>query len=150
MSNIDDKLIINWIKKQEFSKLTFLDYCWQSHENGWYLGFYYFIQYLKQECLDDVMAEVTSRHIRCISGQRLIQIFFSRLSSSSLSIKATQKSVGEFVGNFVTISTFCFCIFVLRYRLVKRITVSQNFYFLAFRHERLLLCRETNQRSTNR
>jgi hypothetical protein len=62
MSNIDDKLIITWIKKQEFSKLTFLDNCWQSHENEWYLGFYYFIQYLKQECLDDVMAEVTSRH----------------------------------------------------------------------------------------
>lgn len=62
MSNIDDKKIISWIKNQEFSKLNFLDNCWQSHENEWYLGFYYFIQYLKQECLDDVMAEVTSRH----------------------------------------------------------------------------------------
>lgn len=62
MSKIDDKQIINWIKNQEFSKLTFLDSCWQSDENEWYLGFYYFIQYLKQECLDDVMAEVTSRH----------------------------------------------------------------------------------------
>jgi hypothetical protein len=62
MSKIDDKQIINWIKNQEFSKLTFLDSCWQSDENEWYLGFYYFIQYLKQECLDDVMAKVTSRH----------------------------------------------------------------------------------------
>lgn len=62
MSNIDDKMIINWIKNQEFSKLTFLDNCWQSHENEWYLGFYYFIQYIKQECFDDVIAEVTSRH----------------------------------------------------------------------------------------
>ncbi|WP_050646637.1 DUF2971 domain-containing protein [Vibrio coralliirubri] len=62
MSNIDDKKIISWIKDQEFSKLTFLDSCWQSDENEWYLGFYYFIQYLKQECLDDVIAEVTSRH----------------------------------------------------------------------------------------
>ncbi|AYO13887.1 DUF2971 domain-containing protein [Vibrio owensii] len=62
MSNIDDKKIISWIKNQEFSKLTFLDNCWQSDENEWYLGFYYFIQYLKQECLDDVIAEVTSRH----------------------------------------------------------------------------------------
>lgn len=61
MSNIDDKEIIDWIKNQEFSKLTFLDNCWQSYENEWYLGFYYFIQYLKQECLDDVIAEVTSR-----------------------------------------------------------------------------------------
>ncbi|CAH7233421.1 conserved hypothetical protein [Vibrio chagasii] len=62
MSNIDDKKIISWIKDQEFSKLTFLDSCWQSDENEWYLGFYYFTQYLKQECLDDVIAEVTSRH----------------------------------------------------------------------------------------
>ncbi len=62
MSKIDDKKIINWIKNQEFSKLTFLDNCWQSDENEWYLGFYYFIQYLKQECFDDVIAEVTSRH----------------------------------------------------------------------------------------
>ncbi|MFV3350100.1 DUF2971 domain-containing protein [Aeromonas veronii] len=62
MSNIDDNKIIRWIKDQEFSKLTFLDGCWQSDENEWYLGFYYFIQYLKQECLDDVIAEVTSRH----------------------------------------------------------------------------------------
>ncbi len=62
MRNIDDKKIINWIKNQDFSKLTFLDNCWQSHENEWYLGFYYFIQYLKQECFEDVIAEVTSRH----------------------------------------------------------------------------------------
>lgn len=62
MIGIDNKRIINWIKNREFSKLTFLDNCWQSHENEWYLGFYYFIQYLKQECLDDVIAEVTSRH----------------------------------------------------------------------------------------
>lgn len=62
MSNIDDKKIISWIKNQEFSKLTFLDNCWQSDENEWYLGFYYFIQYLKQECLDDVIAEVISRY----------------------------------------------------------------------------------------
>ncbi|NOI55381.1 DUF2971 domain-containing protein [Vibrio crassostreae] len=62
MSNIDDKKIIRWIENQEFSKLTFLDNCWQSDESEWYLGFYYFIQYLKQECLDDVIAEVTSRH----------------------------------------------------------------------------------------
>lgn len=62
MSNIDDKKIISWIKDQEFSKLTFLNGCWLSDENEWYLGFYYFIQYLKQECLDDVIAEVTSRH----------------------------------------------------------------------------------------
>ena len=62
MNSINDKKIIDWIKSQEFSKLTFLDNCWQSHDNEWYLGFYYFIQYLKQECLDDVIAEVTSRH----------------------------------------------------------------------------------------
>ncbi|MCW3172944.1 DUF2971 domain-containing protein [Shewanella subflava] len=62
MSKIEDKQIINWIKNQEFSKLTFLDSSWQFDENEWYLGFYYFIQYLKQECLDDVIAEVTLRH----------------------------------------------------------------------------------------
>lgn len=62
MSNIDDKKIINWIKNQEFSKLTFLDDCWQLHENDSYLGFYYFIQYLKQESLDSVITEVTSRY----------------------------------------------------------------------------------------
>ncbi|ELJ8516553.1 DUF2971 domain-containing protein [Vibrio cholerae] len=62
MENIDNKEIINWIKNQEFSKLTFLAHCWQSHDNEWYLGFYYFIQYLKQECCDDVIAEITSRH----------------------------------------------------------------------------------------
>ncbi|MEO9654340.1 DUF2971 domain-containing protein [Marinomonas sp.] len=62
MSSVDDKKIISWIKEQEFSKLTFLDSCWRSDGNEWYLGFYYFIQYLKQECLDDVIAEVTLRH----------------------------------------------------------------------------------------
>ena len=62
MNNIVDKKIIDSIKNQEFSKLTSLDNCWQSHENKWYLGFYYFIQYLKQECLDDVIAEVISQH----------------------------------------------------------------------------------------
>ncbi|GAA80274.1 DUF2971 domain-containing protein [Pseudoalteromonas sp. BSi20495] len=62
MNNIEDKKIINWIKNQEFSKLTSLDNCWQSHENKLYLGFYYFIQYLKQECLDDVIAEAISRY----------------------------------------------------------------------------------------
>ncbi|MDD9194888.1 DUF2971 domain-containing protein [Aliivibrio sp. S3MY1] len=62
MTNIDEKTIIEWIKKQEFSKLTFLDECWRSHQNEWYLGFYYFIQYLKQENLDDVFSEISSRH----------------------------------------------------------------------------------------
>ncbi|QPG35000.1 DUF2971 domain-containing protein [Vibrio europaeus] len=62
MNNIDDKNIINWIKNQEFSNLSFLDDCWRSHENKWYLGFYYFIQYLKQESLDDVIAEAISQH----------------------------------------------------------------------------------------
>ena len=62
MISIDDKKIISWIKDQEFSKLTFLDSCWQSDDNEWHLGFYYFIQYLKQECLDDVIAEVISRY----------------------------------------------------------------------------------------
>ncbi|MGY3571827.1 DUF2971 domain-containing protein [Vibrio paucivorans] len=62
MSNFDDKAIISWIENQEFSELTFLDNCWQSHENEWYLGFYYFIQYLKEENLDDILTEATSRH----------------------------------------------------------------------------------------
>ncbi|MUJ27952.1 DUF2971 domain-containing protein [Aliivibrio fischeri] len=61
-NNVDDKKIISWIENREFSKLTFLDNCWQFHKNEWYLGFYYFIQYLKQECLDDVITEITSRH----------------------------------------------------------------------------------------
>lgn len=82
MSNIDDKVIINWIKNQEFSKLTFLDNCWQFDENKWYLGFYYFIQYLKQECLDDVIAEVTSRHsdessAYCYLGDTAYKIYSS-------------------------------------------------------------------------
>ncbi|MCY9829184.1 DUF2971 domain-containing protein [Vibrio chagasii] len=64
MNSIDDKVIIEWIKNQEFSKLTFLDNCWHSGTSGneWYAGFYYFIQYLKQESLDDVMAVLTSRY----------------------------------------------------------------------------------------
>ncbi|CAK2765760.1 DUF2971 domain-containing protein [Vibrio crassostreae] len=62
MTNIDDKKIINWIKNQEFSNLAFLDDFWRSHDNEWYLGFYYFIHYLKQESLDDVLAEAISRH----------------------------------------------------------------------------------------
>ncbi|WP_026339301.1 DUF2971 domain-containing protein [Psychromonas ossibalaenae] len=62
MSNIEDEKIINWIKNQEFSNLAFLDDCWRSHDNEWYLGFYYFIHYLKQESLDDVLAEAISRH----------------------------------------------------------------------------------------
>lgn len=82
MSNIDDKQIINWIKNRKFSKLTFLDNCWQSDENKWYLGFYYFIQYLKQECLDDVIAEVTSRHgdessVYCYLGDTANKIYNS-------------------------------------------------------------------------
>lgn len=82
MSHINDEDIINWIKNQAFSKLTFLDGCWQSDENEWYLGFYYFIQYLKRECLDDVMVEVTLRYgdessAYCYLGDTAYQIYSS-------------------------------------------------------------------------
>lgn len=82
MNKIDDKQIINWIKNRKFSKLTFLDNCWQTDENKWYLGFYYFIQYLKQECLDDVIAEVISRHgdessVYCYLGDTANKIYNS-------------------------------------------------------------------------
>ncbi|MBT0074536.1 DUF2971 domain-containing protein [Vibrio alginolyticus] len=61
MTNIDNKTVIDWIKNKEFSNLAFLDNYWRSHENEWYIGFYYFIQHLKRESLDDVIAEVVSR-----------------------------------------------------------------------------------------
>lgn len=62
MNHVDDKKLIDWIKNQEFSKLAFLDKCWDTHENEWYIGFYYFIQYLKQENLDGVLAKIISRY----------------------------------------------------------------------------------------
>lgn len=62
MHHVDDKKLIGWIKNQEFSKLTFLDKSWDTHENEWYIGFYYFIQYLKQENLDGVLAKIISRY----------------------------------------------------------------------------------------
>lgn len=62
MNQADDKKLIDWIKNQEFSKLAFLDKCWDTHENDWYLGFFYFVQYLKQESLDDVWAKIVSRY----------------------------------------------------------------------------------------
>ncbi|OEF50248.1 hypothetical protein A1OW_11170 [Enterovibrio norvegicus] len=62
MNQADDKKLIDWIKNQEFSKVAFLAECWDTHENEWYLGFYYFIQYLKQENLDDVLAKIVSRY----------------------------------------------------------------------------------------
>jgi len=61
MSQIDNKKVINWIKNQDYSNLIFLDECWQSSENEWYLGFYYFVQYLKQESTHDVFSAIVSR-----------------------------------------------------------------------------------------
>ena len=61
MSQIDDKKVINWIKNQNYSNLTFLEECWKSSENEWHLGFYYFIQYLKQESTQDVLNAIISR-----------------------------------------------------------------------------------------
>ena len=62
MNNINDDAIIHSIENQHFSKLTFLDSCWQSADNKWYLGFYYFIQYLKQAPLGNIIAEATARY----------------------------------------------------------------------------------------
>ena len=41
---ISDKEIVGWIKNKEYSNLMFLENCWRSHKNEWYLGFYYFIK----------------------------------------------------------------------------------------------------------
>ena len=61
MSQIDDKKVIDWIKNQDYSNLEFMEECWQSSENKWYLGFYYFIQYLKQESTHDIFDAIVSR-----------------------------------------------------------------------------------------
>ena len=61
MSPVSDKKIIDWIENKNYSKLTFLDECWLSSENEWYLGFYYFIQDFKQESKQDVFKSIVSR-----------------------------------------------------------------------------------------
>jgi hypothetical protein len=62
MTQIDDEKVINWIKHHGYSNLAFLDNCWFTSKNEWYLGFYYFIQYLKQESIDEVFARIVSRY----------------------------------------------------------------------------------------
>ena len=62
MNQTNDEKLIDCIKNAEFSKLAFLNKCWDTHENEWYLSFYYFVKYLKQENLDDVWAKIVSRY----------------------------------------------------------------------------------------
>lgn len=62
MSQVSDKEIIEWIKRKSYSSLAFLDDCWVSSENEWYLGFYYFVLDLKQEDHKKVFDEIISRH----------------------------------------------------------------------------------------
>ncbi len=80
MDQVSDKKIIEWIRKQSFSKLTFLDDCWQAHENDFYLGFYYFVQQLKQNSTNDVFEHLVSRmgdlaNVYCYLGDVARQIY---------------------------------------------------------------------------
>ncbi|WCP69700.1 DUF2971 domain-containing protein [Vibrio tubiashii] len=61
LSQVSDKEIIKWIRAHSFSKLTFLEQCWQTSENSLYLGFYYFVQQLKQNNVDEILDCVVTR-----------------------------------------------------------------------------------------
>ncbi|WP_098732921.1 DUF2971 domain-containing protein, partial [Acinetobacter baumannii] len=62
MRNLDiDKSICNWIKNNQFSRLTFLDEEWQSTKYKKYMGYYYFILDIKGESNEFVLEELIKR-----------------------------------------------------------------------------------------
>ncbi|MFX7251710.1 DUF2971 domain-containing protein [Acinetobacter baumannii] len=62
MRNLDlDKSICNWIKKNQFSRLTFLDEEWKSNKYKRYMGYYYFTLDLKGESNEFVLEELIKR-----------------------------------------------------------------------------------------
>ncbi|MEL0658344.1 DUF2971 domain-containing protein [Psychromonas arctica] len=62
MPNISEKEIITAIKAKHYSALTFLEESRGASENEWYLGFYYFIQDLKQENTQTTFNEIVSKY----------------------------------------------------------------------------------------
>ncbi|MEG3755251.1 hypothetical protein [Psychromonas arctica] len=62
MHHISEKEIITAIKTKQYSTLTFLEEYRNSSENKWYLGFYYFIQDLKQENTQTTYNEIISKY----------------------------------------------------------------------------------------
>lgn len=57
----EEKQIKEWINNKKFSRLSFLDNVWVTSKNDSYIGFYYFIQDLKNKNLDTVFNEIVSR-----------------------------------------------------------------------------------------
>ena len=95
MSQISDKKIIEWINNKNYSKLTFLEECWLSSENEWYLGFYYFMQDFKQENKQDTFSAIVSRFdgmssAYCYLGNTAEEMFDSHHISASFFRKSIE------------------------------------------------------------
>lgn len=83
MSQVEDKDVIDWIKKKKYSQLLFLDDCWHSSDNESYLGFYYFIRHFKEKDVGVVFELIRNRFndessAYCYLGETAQKIFSSR------------------------------------------------------------------------
>ncbi|EXB91065.1 TPA: DUF2971 domain-containing protein [Acinetobacter baumannii] len=61
MNTNDQKKIINWIKNEKFSHLNFLEEEWNTSDNDYYPGYYYFILDMKNDNNDFVFDEIVKR-----------------------------------------------------------------------------------------
>jgi hydroxymethylpyrimidine pyrophosphatase-like HAD family hydrolase len=62
MNQATDEQIIEWIKSHRFSDLTFLNDCWKESNNEKYIGFYYFINEIKNEDIEEIWGEIVNRN----------------------------------------------------------------------------------------
>ncbi|MFW1757103.1 DUF2971 domain-containing protein [Acinetobacter guillouiae] len=97
MSQIEDKKIIKWIRSKNYSKLSFLEKCWSSSENEWYLGFYYFVQDLKQRDKESIFKEISlkfgSEAKAYLYLGNVAKLIFNRIDEQHFSASFYRKSI---------------------------------------------------------
>lgn len=93
MRNLDvDKSICNWIKNKQFSRLAFLSEEWQSAEQKYYIGYYYFVLDLKGENNDFILEELINRE-----GSRAnAMIFLGKIANKIYDLRRNQVGISFF------------------------------------------------------
>lgn len=87
-SNEIEKNIIDWIKRDKFSKLTFLEQEWKSSDHKFYIGYFYFVLDLKNEKNEYVFDEIVKREgtkakAFIFLGKIASKIYIDRANSTS-------------------------------------------------------------------
>lgn len=97
MRKIEDKKIIKWIRNKNYSKLSFLEKCWSTSENEWYLGFYYFVQDLKQGDKKSIFKEISLKLGSDASAYLYLgdvaKLIFNRIDERHISANFYRKSI---------------------------------------------------------